>query len=170
MKILKEEKVKKAAQDQNAFNNSNIENVLRDDTKEHLEKHFVDTFGKIIDQTIEDTHELRFVLMRFTSDTKYFLQEQSLHAIYEDLDGILVDYVSAYLDSINAVSSYDRSDKSDVQYLSDMKSAGIDLLIGSEFELQSKDYKNWKEFNDFHKECECIFTGGVGSALAIHKD
>ena len=88
----KEEKVKKAAQVQNAFDNSNIENVLREDTKEQLEKHFVDTFGKIIDQTMEDTHELRFVLMRFTSDTKYFLQEQSLHAIYEDLDGILVDH------------------------------------------------------------------------------
>lgn len=166
----KNEKVKSAVEIQKEFVDNRIVDVLKDDTREQLKQHFVDTFGNNIDQTIQDTHELRFVLMRFTSDTKYFLQEQSMREIYEDLDGIFVDHVSAYLNSVNAVSSYDRSDKDDTQYLSDMKSAGVDLLIGSEFELRSKDYRNWKEVSNFFEACECIFVEGTRSALAIHKD
>lgn len=166
----KDGKIRKAKEDQSTFNNKNIENVFRENTKNYLIKHFYDTFGNIIDQSIEDIHELRFVLLQFTSDTKYFLQEKSLHGIYDYLDGIFVDYVSSYLDHINAVCLYNRSDKDDFEYINDMRSAGIDLLVGSEFELRSKDYKNWKEVNDFHKECECIFVGGTESALAIHKD
>lgn len=166
----KNEKVKRAVEIQKEFVDNSIVEVLKEDTRECLEQHFVDSFDTIIDQTIEDTHEFRFVLMRFTSDTKYFLQEQSLRAIYEDLDGILVDNVLDYLVSVKAVSTYDRSDKDDAQYLRDMKSAGIDLLVGSEFELRSKDYRNWKEVNDFFEGCKCIFVGGTRSALAIHKD
>ena len=64
---------------------------------------------------------------------------------------------------------YNRKDKSDQDYIAYLKDKDIGILMGSEFDLKQKDYRNRKLYDDFEQTCDCIYTAGR-KAIALVKD
>ena len=164
----KKEKTLSANEAQKRFIKEKIEEVIKTDVQEHLIDHFQNRFGFLMDQTMIDGERLEFNLMRFTGDTDYFLSQKSLHIVYDNLDGLLLDNIADYLLKTKKILVYDRSGKTDSEFIDYMQNEKIDLLVGSEFNFLEKDYNNYDIIRDFFNKRICVFIGGAKSALAIH--
>ena len=46
----------------------------------------------------------------------------------------------------------------------------MDVLLGSQYAMKNKDYKNTELFKEYSEGCKCIYTGFVGYGLALNSE
>ena len=152
----------------NKFIQGNIEEELKSGTEKDLIDYFQNRFGSLMNQDLKSGDSLELNLLRFTSDTEYFLSERSLQIVYNSLDGIFVMNIADYLNKKQKILKYDRSEKNDFEFMNDLENC--DLFVGSEYPLLERNHNNWKVVRDFIHERNCIFVDGVMFSLAIRSE
>lgn len=150
------------------FIDEDKETFIIENAKESILKELKDTFAPVIDESIRQVNEIRFVLIQLHNETR-FLNEKTVLGIMGYIEENFCANLISHLYHAGKVEIYNRSGKSDEEYIEYLKKNNASILMGSEYELGQMDYTKKKMFDEFEQTCDCIYTSGR-NAIALEKD
>ena len=160
--------IKESYEAHKKFIDDDRESIISEAEKKAILGRLNSTFAPVIDDSIENAKEMNFLLIELHNETK-FLYEKSTLQVMGIVEGNFCEYLINVLNNSGKVEMYNRKDKSDQDYIAYLKDKDIGILMGSEFDLKQKDYRNRKLYDDFEQTCDCIYTAGR-KAIALVKD
>lgn len=94
---------------------------------------------KLIKSLIRQDNEIRFVLIQLHNETR-FLNEKKILGIMGYIEENFCVNLISHLYHAGKVEIYNRSGKSDEEYIEYLKKKNVAILMGSEYELEQMDY------------------------------
>lgn len=164
----KEVDIKESYESHKKFISDGGEHILTENAKKIIMERIKRTFASVIDEPLGKSNEISFMLIQLHNETR-FLNERTISEFLGLMEGNFCAYLINILYKMGKVKMYDRSDKSDQEYINYLKRKKIDVLMGAEHKLKQKDYTNKRLYEKFERKCNCIYTSGR-NALAFVKD
>lgn len=132
------------------FIDEDKETFIIENAKESILKELKDTFAPVIDESIRQANEIRFVFIQLHNETR-FLNEKTVLGIMGYIEENFCANLISHLYHAGKVEIYNHSGKSDEEYIEYPKKNNASILMGSEYELGQMDYTKKKCLTNLNK-------------------
>lgn len=171
IKVYKYILIHKATIRQEKYETAFKQEELITEIEQKVKTHLNDIFGPIINKNYNSeipTYKVLLLKKREFSDT---LTIKSISGYYSDIDACFLTKICDVLEENKAVFMKKRIEfQNDDMYISYLKKIEAKTLLGPGYVFKNKDYKKKQLFDDYVKECDCIFTGYSRKGLALKKN
>ncbi|MBE5956260.1 MAG: hypothetical protein E7253_07385 [Lachnospiraceae bacterium] len=165
----KEKSIASAEEHQKMYESNGEYAQIATEIKEKVKVHLQEKFAPIIADVNTKGGEFKLHLLSSNEFTKN-IRSNKVDQYYWEMDGALVNGVTNILQKIGLLDIKNKlSDfTSDIEYIEYLKCNDIDVLLGSQYAIKNKEYKNTELFKEYSEECKCIYTGFIGYGLALN--